>query len=70
MPGRNREAQIVRKVQARIRNKKMGIFKEATVFRLPQHLQNFTLKIRRICEEVVNTNLDRKPSATGEAKLH
>jgi hypothetical protein len=69
MRGRNSEAQIVRKAQARIRRKKLGSCKEATVFRLAQHLYNFTLKIR-ICEEVVNTNLGRKPSAIGDAKLH
>jgi len=60
----------VRKAQARIKNKKLGSFKEAAVFRLPQHLRNFTLKIRRMCEKVVNTNLGRKPSAIGETKLH
>jgi len=61
---------MVRKAQARIKNKKMGSFKEATIFRPTQLLQNFTLKIRRICEEVVKTNPDRKPSVIGETKLH
>jgi hypothetical protein len=48
----------------------MDSFKDAAVFRLPQHQQNFTAKIRRICEDVVNTNLERKPSAIGEEKLY
>jgi hypothetical protein len=48
------------------RNKKIGSLKEATVVTLPQDVQNFTLKIRRMCEEVVN----RKPSEIGEAKLY
>lgn len=51
--------------EAGIRNKKMGSLR-----RLPQHLQKVTLKIRRKCEGVVNSNLDRKPSATGQAKCH